>query len=276
MAHLDFNSLSSQALKLDLYWTSLGCTRIAPSDQKVGAATFHPEMLRLVVGPTSCKLCYFQPTYRPFDSSYGLSYSLQRYFQYQVVIKPFYGSAVQMYLNSLKCLGYTPSVFKLVLKESNWESSSLCAWGTGWECLLNSLEVSQITNFKQICGLKCSVPVLEIAYGLERLGCVLTSSRLQASASELGFNWCSLNFPCVRSMFALFSVLEQKLVAMWSTFFWGVFYPSYDVFLCLVNLYNQLVASPMLKRSVLRLFLIRLQRMVKLVALALNLGSERA
>ncbi len=100
---------------------------MAPSDQKVGAATFHPEMLRLVVGPKSCKLCYFQSTWRPFDSSYGLSYSLQRYFQYQVVIKPFYGSAARVYLGSLKCLGYTSSLFKLVLKESNWESSSLCA-----------------------------------------------------------------------------------------------------------------------------------------------------
>ncbi|XXM93747.1 glycine--tRNA ligase subunit alpha [Candidatus Hodgkinia cicadicola] len=276
MACFDFNSLSAWALKLDLYWTSLGCTRIAPSDQKVGAATFHPEMLKLVVAPRGCKLCYLQPTFRPFDSSYGLSYSLQRYFQYQVVIKPFYGSAAQVYLGSLRRLGYTPSVFKLVLKESNWESSSLCAWGTGWECLLNSLEVSQITVFKQICGLKCGVPVLEIAYGLERLGCVLTSSRLQACASELGFSWCSLNFPCVRRMFLLFCVLEQQLFAMCSTFFWGVYYPSYDVFLCLVNVYNQLVASPILKRSVLRLFLIRLQRMVKLVASVLRLGSERA
>ncbi|MFP3037762.1 MAG: glycine--tRNA ligase subunit alpha, partial [Candidatus Hodgkinia cicadicola] len=49
----------------------------------------------------------------------------------------------------------------------NLENSTLSAKETGWDCLLNSVEISQITVFNQICGIRCEYLYLEITYGLE-------------------------------------------------------------------------------------------------------------
>ncbi|XXN13797.1 MAG: glycine--tRNA ligase subunit alpha [Candidatus Hodgkinia cicadicola] len=253
---------------LDRFWTSLGCLKLNPNINRLGAATFHPEMLKQVVASKHCKLCYFQPTFRPYDGDYGLSCSLQQHVQYQVIIKPFYGAIGKLYLESLKCLGYSSLLHKLVLNKSSWESSSLCAWGEGWECVLNSIEVSQITLFRQICGVKCTKPVIEIAYGLERLEIALCPSRLAVSACELGFNYYNLNCVSVFEHFQTFSALESELKRAARFQFFGVYYPVCDAFLRAVCVYNQLVAKSKLKRKVLRMLLLKLQRLVCVVARA--------
>ncbi|ATY93455.1 Glycine--tRNA ligase alpha subunit [Candidatus Hodgkinia cicadicola] len=258
-SNLDF---SEGARALDSFWISKGCVKLNSSSNKLGAATFHPEMLKNIITSKHCKFCCLQPTFRPYDGDYGLSYSLQQHFQYQVIIKPFYGLAGKLCLESLKGLGYSASLHKLVFKQSNWESSSLCAWGTGWECVINSLEVAQITLFRQICGLKCDLPVLEISYGLERLVCSLSSSRISLSECELGFNYYNLNCVCVTSSFQMFRVLEQNMRYLARFEFFGSFYPVYDLFLSLVFIYNQLVSKISLKRKMLRILLLRLQRLV--------------
>ncbi|AUG91323.1 Glycine--tRNA ligase alpha subunit [Candidatus Hodgkinia cicadicola] len=263
-------SLKACESALDSFWTSRGCVKLDSSANKLGAATFHPEMLKRVIALDRCKLCYAQPTFRPYDSDYGLSHSLQHYFQYQVIIKPFYGLAGRLYLSSLERLGYVSCLYKLTLRESNWESSSLCAWGTGWECVLNSLEVSQITIFKRICGIKCVLPILEIAYGLERLVCALSCSRLDATECELGFSYYNLNCLCVFDSLRMFSILEQALRRLAGAKFFGVYYPACDMFLNLVCLYNQLTAEVKLKRKVLRMLLLKLQRLIRVLTLALE------
>ncbi|XXN19756.1 MAG: glycine--tRNA ligase subunit alpha [Candidatus Hodgkinia cicadicola] len=259
-------SFGSCVRALDSFWMSKGCVRLDPSVNKLGAATFHPEMLKNVIVSEHCKFCCLQPTFRPYDGDYGLSYSLQQYFQYQVIVKPFYGLAGRLYLESLKGLGYSSFLHRLVLKQSGWESTSLCAWGVGWECVLNSLEVAQITFFKQICGLKCCVPVLEISYGLERLICGLSSFWLGSNERELGLNYYNLNCVCVFDSLCVFRVLEQSVYRLVGVEFFGSFYPIYDLFLSLVFLYNRLMSKTTLKRKVLRMLLLKLQRLVRVLA----------
>ncbi|MGO8070784.1 glycine--tRNA ligase subunit alpha, partial [Rhizobium leguminosarum] len=40
--------------------------------------------------------------------------------------------------------------------EDDWESPTLGAWGLGWECCCDGMEVSQFTYFQQFCGIECS------------------------------------------------------------------------------------------------------------------------
>ncbi|XXM90145.1 glycine--tRNA ligase subunit alpha [Candidatus Hodgkinia cicadicola] len=259
---------------LDEFWTLRGCVKLDSSVNKLGAATFHPEMLRRVITFNCCKLCYVQPTFRPYDGDYGLSFSLQRYFQYQVVIKPFCGLAGGLFLESVRALGYLPALHRLVLRRSDWESSSLCAWGVGWECVLNSIEVAQITLFRQVCGVRCALPVLEIAYGLERLACALLPSRFVVTECELGFNYYNLDCLRVVSSLLIFCLLERELRQLALLKFFGVYYPVYDGFLHLVCVYNQLVARVKLKRKVLRVLLLRLQRLTRVVVSVLMRQSN--
>ncbi len=53
--------------------------------------------------------------------------------------------------------------------EDDWESPTLGAWGLGWECWCDGMEVSQFTYFQAVCGIDCSPVSGELTYGLERL-----------------------------------------------------------------------------------------------------------
>jgi glycyl-tRNA synthetase alpha chain len=111
-----------------------------------------------------------QPSRRPTDGRYGNNpFRLQHYYQFQVAIKPSPDDFQELYLGSLRWLGFDPLTHDIRFVEDNWESPTLGAWGLGWEVWLNGMEVSQFTYFQQVGGLDCRPVMGEITYGLERL-----------------------------------------------------------------------------------------------------------
>ena len=157
-------------LRLQSYWARQGCAVLQPYDMEVGAGTFHPATTLRALGSRAWAAAYVQPSRRPTDGRYGENPNrLQRYYQYQVVMKPNPDNIVELYFESLKRLGIDPLVHDLRLVEDNWESPTLGAWGLGWEVWLNGMEVTQFTYFQQAGGLECKPVLGEITYGLERL-----------------------------------------------------------------------------------------------------------
>ena len=155
---------------LNAYWAEQGCVLIQPLDLEVGAGTFHPATFLRALGPEPWNAAYVQPSRRPTDGRYGDNPNrLQRYYQYQVVMKPNPDNIQELYLGSLQSLGIDPRVHDLRFVEDNWESPTLGAWGLGWEVWLNGMEVTQFTYFQQAGGLECRPVLGEITYGLERL-----------------------------------------------------------------------------------------------------------
>ena len=164
--------------RLNAYWAEQGCVLIQPLDLEVGAGTFHPATFLRALGPEPWNAAYVQPCRRPTDGRYGENPNrLQRYYQYQVVMKPSPDNIVELYFDSLKALGIDPLVHDLRLVEDNWESPTLGAWGLGWEVWLNGMEVTQFTYFQQAGGLECRPVLGEITYGLERLCMYLQNVR---------------------------------------------------------------------------------------------------
>ncbi|MBS0213761.1 MAG: glycine--tRNA ligase subunit alpha [Proteobacteria bacterium] len=156
--------------RLNTYWGERGCVLIQPLDLEVGAGTFHPATFLRSLGPEPWNAAYVQPCRRPTDGRYGDNPNrLQRYYQYQVAMKPSPDDIVELYFGSLKELGIDPLTHDLRLVEDNWESPTLGAWGLGWEVWLNGMEVTQFTYFQQAGGLECKPVLGEITYGLERL-----------------------------------------------------------------------------------------------------------
>jgi glycyl-tRNA synthetase alpha chain len=94
---------------------------------------------------------------------------MQRYYQYQVVLKPSPPDILDLYLGSLRALGFDLKHNDVRFVEDDWENPTLGAWGLGWEVWLNGMEVTQFTYFQQVGGLNCSPITGEITYGLERL-----------------------------------------------------------------------------------------------------------
>lgn len=170
----DVSTFQGLILALQNYWAQQGCAVLQPLDMEVGAGTFHPGTFLRAIGPEPWRAAYVQPSRRPTDGRYGENPNrLQHYYQFQVMLKPSPDNIQQLYLDSLKMLGFDPLVHDIRFVEDNWESPTLGAWGLGWEVWLNGMEVTQFTYFQQVGGLECRPVTGEITYGLERLAMYL-------------------------------------------------------------------------------------------------------
>lgn len=157
-------------LTLQRYWAEQGCVVEQPSGVECGAGTFNPNTFLRVLGPEPWSVAYVEPSRRPTDGRYGENPNrLQRYFQFQVIMKPSPANVQELYLESLNALGINPAQHDIRFVEDDWESPTLGAWGLGWEVWLNGMEVSQFTYFQQVGGFECDPVPAEITYGLERL-----------------------------------------------------------------------------------------------------------
>jgi glycyl-tRNA synthetase alpha chain len=170
----DSSTFQGLILALQQFWAEQGCVILQPLDMEVGAGTFHPATFLRALGPETWNAAYVQPSRRPADGRYGENPNrLQHYYQFQVVMKPSPANIQELYLDSLRLLGFDPLVNDIRFVEDNWESPTLGAWGLGWEVWLNGMEVTQFTYFQQVGGLECYPVTGEITYGLERLAMYL-------------------------------------------------------------------------------------------------------
>lgn len=159
---------------LQTFWAKQGCIIDQPYDMEMGAGTFHSATFLRALGPEPWNAAYVQASRRPTDGRYGENPNrLQRYYQFQVVMKPSPPQFQQLYLKSLEAIGIDAKVHDIRFVEDNWESPTLGAWGLGWEVWVNGMEISQFTYFQQAGGLECKPVLGELTYGLERIAMYL-------------------------------------------------------------------------------------------------------
>jgi glycyl-tRNA synthetase alpha chain len=143
---------------------------LQPYDMEVGAGTSHTATFLRALGPEPWQAAYVQPSRRPKDGRYGQNPNrLQHYYQYQVVLKPAPANILDLYLGSLRAVGFDLQQNDVRFVEDDWENPTLGCWGLGWEVWLNGMEVTQFTYFQQVGGIDCRPITGEITYGLERL-----------------------------------------------------------------------------------------------------------
>jgi len=182
-------SFQGLILALQQYWANWGCVLLQPYDMEVGAGTFHPATILRALGPKPWNAAYVQPSRRPKDGRYGENPNrLQHYYQFQVTLKPSPPDIQELYLNSLKTIGIDPAVHDIRFVEDDWESPTLGAWGLGWECWCDGMEVTQFTYFQQVAGFECAPVTGEITYGLERLAMYVQGVE---NVFDLNFNGAS-------------------------------------------------------------------------------------
>ncbi|MCA0423321.1 MAG: glycine--tRNA ligase subunit alpha [Proteobacteria bacterium] len=163
-------SFQGLILTLQRFWAEKGCVVLQPYDMEVGAGTFHPATTLRALGPKPWNAAYVQPSRRPKDGRYGENPNrLQHYYQFQVILKPSPPDLQALYLESLTAIGLDPKLHDFRFVEDDWESPTLGAWGLGWECWCDGMEVSQFTYFQQVAGVECAPVAGELTYGLERL-----------------------------------------------------------------------------------------------------------
>jgi glycyl-tRNA synthetase alpha chain len=136
----------------------------------MGAGTFNPMTFLRSLGPEPWKTAYVEPSRRPTDGRYGDNPNrFQKYYQFQVLIKPAPVDSQEIYIESLRALGIDTCLHDLRFVEDDWESPTLGATGLGWEVWLDGMEISQFTYFQQVGGIELHPVSLELTYGLERI-----------------------------------------------------------------------------------------------------------
>lgn len=182
-------SFQGLIITLQKFWAQQGCAILQPYDMEMGAATFHPSTILRALGNKPWKAAFAQACRRPTDGRYGENPNrLQHYYQFQVVLKPSPQNMQQLYIESLKAVGINSTEHDIRFVEDDWESPSLGAWGLGWECWCDGMEISQFTYFQQVCGIECAPVTGEITYGLERLAMYLQEVD---NVYELNYNGAS-------------------------------------------------------------------------------------
>ncbi|MBV6457295.1 MAG: Glycine--tRNA ligase alpha subunit [Fimbriimonadaceae bacterium] len=169
-------TLQEMIHRLNEYWSAQGCLLVQPYDVEVGAGTMHPATTLRCLGPKPWNVAYIQPSRRPADGRYTRNpMRNQRYYQYQVIMKPSPDDIVDRYLGSLDAIGFDTKRNDVRLVEDDWESPSVGASGVGWEIWLDGTEITQFTFFQQMGGIECNPVCAEITYGPERLCLMLNN-----------------------------------------------------------------------------------------------------
>ncbi len=160
--------------RLNKFWKAEGAVIALGYDIEVGAGTFHPLTFFKCLDNKPWKVGYVQPSRRPADGRYADNpLRMQRYYQYQVIVKPAPKDVQDLYIRSLKAIGINPKAHDIRFVEDDWESPTLGASGLGWEVWLDSLEITQFTYFQQVGGFELKAIPCEITYGLERIAMFL-------------------------------------------------------------------------------------------------------
>lgn len=278
----DLSTFQGLILALQEYWAMQGCILLQPLDQEVGAGTFHPATFLRAIGPEPWNTCYVQPSRRPTDGRYGENPNrLQHYYQFQVALKPSPTDIQELYLNSLRYLGFDLLEHDIRFVEDNWESPTLGAWGLGWEVWLNGMEVTQFTYFQQVGGLECRPVTGEITYGLERIamylqgvasvfdliwthgpygdvtyGDVFHQNEVEMSA----YNFEQANVPFMFNCFDIYEQECQKLIAL------NLPLPAYEMVLKASHTFNLLDARHAISVTERQRYILRVRNLAKAVA----------
>lgn len=265
-------------LTLQNYWAKNGYIMMQPYDVEKGAGTMNPNTFLRSLGPEPWKVCYVEPSRRPADGRYGENPNrLYQHHQFQVILKPSPDNIQDLYLGSLKEIGIDPLKHDIRFVEDNWESTTVGAWGLGWEVWLDGMEITQFTYFQQVGGIECELETGEITYGLERLAMYIQEvdnvydlkwneeltygdvfKKSEYENSVYAFEECDTEM-----LFNLFDIYEKEGLRLMEK---NLVIPAYDYVLKCSHIFNTLDAKGAIGVSQRASFIGRVRNMAKNVA----------
>lgn len=265
-------------MTLQKFWAGRGCVIQQPYDIEKGAGTFNPATFLNVLGPEPWRVAYVEPSRRPTDGRYGENPNrLQRYYQFQVILKPSPDDIQDIYLESLRTLGIDHLAHDIRFVEDDWESPTLGAWGLGWEVWLDGMEITQFTYFQQAGGIDLKPVSAEITYGVERLAMYLQGINnvydiewghgIKYGAvhyqTEVEFSKYNFEEADVEMLFKAFDMYETEALRLIKT---GLVLPAYDYCLKCSHTFNLLDARGAISVTERTRFIGRVRNMARLCA----------
>ena len=260
---------------LDTFWERRGCVIVQPYDIEMGAGTFHPATFFGALGPRPGRAAYVQPSRRPTDGRYGDNpLRMQRYYQYQVLLKPAPDNVQPLYLDSLRACGLRLDDHDIRFVQDDWESPTLGAWGLGWEVWYDSLEITQFTYFQQVGGVDLEQIPCEITYGLERIamfaqgtgdvyqvaygpGASYGALHLANERESSGYNFTHADVALHQELFTRYEADAKRLLGLQQLL------PAYEQLLKCSHTFNMLDARGAVSQADRPRFVLRIRSLAK-------------
>lgn len=284
MKNNSFKTFQEIILLLQKFWLKQGCSIMQPIDIEVGAGTFHPMTCLESLKDKPIFYSYIQPSRRPNDGRNGNNPNrLQKYYQFQVIIKPSPNNIQELYVNSLKFLGINSYENDIRFVEDNWENKTIGAWGIGWEVWLNGMEITQFTYFQQMAGIKCEDITGEITYGLERLAMhiqnvedvydiVWNKNKNKKITykdlfyqNELEFSQYNFKYTNEKILLNSFEEYEQesyKLINLKKP----LVLPAYEILLKSIHIFNLIETRKIISVTERQQYILRIRKLTKIIA----------
>ena len=251
----DTSTFQGLILALQQYWAEQGCVIVQPLDMEVGAGTFHPSTFLRAIGPENWNSAYVQPSRRPTDGRYGENPNrLQHYYQFQVVLKPSPDNIQELYLDSLRRLGFDPLTHDIRFVEDNWESPTLGAWGLGEITYGLERLAMYLQNVDSVYDLVWS----DGPFGKVTYGDVFLQNEVEMST----FNFEHANVEALFNQFDLFEAESGKLIEA------GLPLPAYEYVLKASHTFNLLDARKAISVTERQRFILRVRTLARAVAQA--------
>jgi glycyl-tRNA synthetase alpha chain len=260
---------------LQQFYKKYGCIIEQPYDIEKGAGTFHPATFFRVLGKKSWKVAFVEPCRRPTDGRYAENPNrLQRYFQFQVIIKPAPKNSQEIFLSSLEKLKVNTKIHEIKFVEDDWESPTLGAAGVGWEVWLDGLEITQFTYFQQMAGIELDPISLEITYGLERIAMFLqnkenvfeidwdksTKYKDIYLENEVQFSKYNFEYADINKCISMFNMYEEEAKNLLKH---NLFFPAYDFVIKCSHIFNILDARRAISVSERTKYITRIRTIAK-------------
>ena len=264
--------------KLHSFWKAQGAVIAQGYDIEVGAGTFHPLTFFRSLDDKPWQVGFVQPSRRPADGRYAQNpLRMQKYYQYQALVKPPPADIQDIYIKSLKFIGINPKCHDIRFVQDDWESPTLGASGLGWEVWLDSLEITQFTYFQQMGGFELSTISCEITYGLERIAMFLqektdvfsimwnkdtTYADMHAQAEREGseYNFEKLDPEKTIGLFDIYEKESQRLLKA------GLLMPAYEYMLKTSHAFNLLDARGVVSVTERASYIARVRELAKACA----------
>ena len=272
--------------RLQGFWMDHGCVVTQPYNSEVGAGTFNPNTFLRCLGPEPWKVAYVEPSKRPKDGRYGENPNrVHQFLQYQVLLKPAPEGVQDLYLESLRAIGFDPADHDIRFVEDDWESPTLGAAGLGWEVWLDGMEVTQFTYFQQAGGLELDVVSCELTYGLLRLAMFLQRcDHVMDLDWGGGYTWGEVNGQFEREFSEFnFKAADTDLYFRWfeerereaeSLLRDGLVFPGYDAVCKCSHLFNVLEARGAISVTERTGYIGRVRRLARMAARAYHQKRE--
>jgi glycyl-tRNA synthetase alpha chain len=201
-------------LRLREFWNKHGIYEIPSYSLPIAAATYHPFCIISCLATKNHNVMYLNACTRyddgtSFDQQNNAFHRNLQHYQFQVIWREPAKNILELYKQSLEYIGFDFTKHAIKIVDSSWQTTSLGAFGYGYEIYIDDLEITQFTYFDTICDVKLSKPFAEIAYGVERLAIAL----LNKKPSEI--EWCpGIPYSLLRFKEEQHCTLKTKLIAV--------------------------------------------------------------